>query len=104
MSEAEEKYIAIGEKLHDSVKSNMFGKSCFKTMGKPYICYFQESMVFKLEGKNHEKAMAMSGAQLFDPSGKGRPMREWVQLPAEHSKHWESLAKVAQQYVQSLLL
>ena len=39
------------------------------------------TMVFKLEGDDHAQALALPGAQLFDPMG-GRPMKAWVQVPA----------------------
>jgi hypothetical protein len=38
---------------------------------------------FKRRGKERAHALLLPGAQLFEPMA-GRPMREWVQLPAEH--------------------
>lgn len=37
-------------------------------------------MVFKLPVPQHTDALALSGARLFDPSGRGRPMREWAEV------------------------
>jgi hypothetical protein len=94
-----EKFISIGENIEGSLQGNLFGKSCFKINGKPFICFFQNEMVFKLNGTAHEKALALKGAQLFDPSGKKRPMKEWVQVPYTHQKKWSTLAHEAFNYV-----
>ncbi|MCB0739092.1 MAG: hypothetical protein KDC92_16400, partial [Bacteroidetes bacterium] len=63
----------------------MFGKPCFKINGKAFESFFQEEMVFKLNGQDHSNALSLNGAQLFDPSGKGRAMKEWVQVPTTYS-------------------
>src|SRR5438105_1806024 len=60
----------------------MFGKPCIKVNGKAFIAQHKESIVFKLTGQDHAKALARAGAKLWDPSGKERPMKEWVALPA----------------------
>lgn len=56
-------------------------------------------MVFKLSGESHLKALSLKGSQLFDPSGKNRPMKEWVQVPFEYSEQWSTFAKAAMEYV-----
>jgi hypothetical protein len=99
MTGEETQYIAIGQKLKGE-QSQMFGKPCFKVNGKAFIAFFQNEMVFKLTGDDHKKALSLEGAQLFDPSGKKRPMKEWVQVPAVHSTKWEVFAKHAMRYVQ----
>ncbi len=43
--------------------------------------------------------MGLQDAALWDPSGKGRPMKEWVALPASASKHFVAFANAAFQYV-----
>ena len=58
-------------------------------------------MVFKLTGKAHKDALSLDGAQLFDPSGKKRPMKEWVQLPFDYSKDWKKFSKAAFDYVKA---
>lgn len=77
----------------------MFGKPCYKINGKAFVCFFQECMVFKLTGDTHAMALKLEGAVLFDPSGKGRAMKEWVQVPFAHKKHWTSLTNAALEYV-----
>ena len=41
-------------------------------------------MVFKLtDPVTHARALAVPGAHLFDPSGRGQPFRQWVVVPPE---------------------
>ncbi|MFZ6654968.1 hypothetical protein [Undibacterium sp. TJN19] len=80
----------------------MFGKLCLKVNGKAFIAQHKETVVFKLSAEPHAKAMALADAQLWDPSGKGRPMKEWVALPATHAKKFAVLANAAMDYVLSL--
>ena len=56
-------------------------------------------MVLKLTDTPHEMALRLKGSVLFDPSGKERPMREWVQVPFSHKAKWPGLAKAAMSYV-----
>ena len=73
----------------------MFGKRCLKVNGKAFACLFDEAMSFKLEGQNHQTALKLEPAQLWNPSGKHRPMKAWVLLPVFHSDHWYSIASQA---------
>lgn len=99
---SEKLFTSIGAQLvktHNVEISQMFGKQCLKIKGKAFACFFQNEMVFKLSGKNHEQAMNLRGSQLFDPSGKKRPMKEWVQVPFAYSRRWKHLALSALEYV-----
>jgi hypothetical protein len=89
----------VGTELREAVASQMFGKPCFKINGKAFISFFQNEMVFKLSGNTHHEALALDGARLFDPSDKGRPMKEWVQVPFKHKIYWSELAMEAMKYV-----
>ena len=77
----------------------MFGKACLKIHGKAFVAQHKEVVVFKLTGPQHAQAIALAGANLWDPSGKGRPMREWIALPAAQSRHFDSFASAAMEYV-----
>ena len=46
-------------------------------------------------------ALKLKGAKLFDPSGKKRPMKEWVQVPFTHNTHWKKFAAAGAEYVKS---
>lgn len=100
MTKEEELYTTIGQKLNDAEQSQMFGKPCFKIKGKAFICFFQNCMVFKLTDNMHEEALSFDGSQLFDPSGKKRPMKEWVQVPFDYKDKWTKFAKAALEYVE----
>ena len=71
---------------------------CLKDRGKAFAGYYNGSMVFKLGAPRHAEALALAGARLFDPSGR-RPMKEWVEVPAEHASRWLELARDALHYV-----
>ncbi|MCW3124160.1 MAG: hypothetical protein JWQ38_3652 [Flavipsychrobacter sp.] len=101
MTKEEKLYIEIGLKITDAEQSQMFGKPCFKISGKAFICFFQNEMVFKLTGDNHKNALSLEGSQLFDPSGKNRHMKEWVQVPFAHSDRWKKFAAASLNYVRS---
>jgi hypothetical protein len=76
----------------------MMGMPCAKRGGKIVAGFWpaEQVMVFKLEdAARREAALALEGAHLFDPSGKGRPFREWVAVPVTHSSEWERLAQEA---------
>ena len=99
MSAALTMFQETGRKLKGSEEGNLFGKPCFKINGKAFICFFENEMVFKLQGDEHEAALKLKGAKLFDPSGKKRPMKEWVQVPGSHKAEWPKLAKSAFKYI-----
>jgi hypothetical protein len=92
-------YLSIGQSFKGSEEIQMFGKPCFKIKGKAFVCFFQNEMVFKLTGKSHSNALSLDGSQLFDPSGKKRPMKEWIQIPFDYSDKWTEYAKLAMEYV-----
>lgn len=99
MSKEEGLFISIGQKLKGAEQSQMFGKPCFKVKGKAFVCLFEDAMVFKLNGDVHNEAVTLKGSQLFDPSGKKRPMKEWVQVPYAHKDKWKKFAEAALEYV-----
>ncbi|HEX6605557.1 MAG TPA: hypothetical protein VF276_01465 [Chloroflexia bacterium] len=83
--------------------SKMFGMPCLKYGGKAFAGFHQEAMTFKLRLPAHAAALALPGAHLFDPSGAGRPMREWVEVPATHAARWPEFAREALHYLESTL-
>ena len=92
-------YLETGRAIHGAEQSQMFGKPCFKTNGKAFICFFNGQMVFKLRGDAHSRAISLRGSQLFDPSGRNRPMKEWVQVPFEHKEAWPEFARASFEYL-----
>jgi hypothetical protein len=80
----------------DVATAKMMGMPCVKSGGKMVAGFFESHMVFKLpDVEERERALALEGAQLFDPGGRGRPMKEWVQVPEAHAGEWPRLAELA---------
>ena len=102
MSREELLYSDIGNSLKNTEESKMFGMPCFKINGKAFIGFYQNCMVFKLSGNPHGKALSVAGACLFDPSGKARPMKEWVVVPPAFQDDWPDFAHAAFDYVSKL--
>lgn len=83
-----------------TTRSTMFSMPCLKnSSGKVFAGFRTGVMVFKLPAPQRATALALPGADLFDPSEHGRPWKEWVQVPAQHASHWLELAQVAFRYV-----
>ncbi len=83
-----------------TTSGKMFGMPCLKhSNGKAFAGYSEGAMVFKLGGASHAEALALAGSRLFDPSGRGRPMKEWVVVPFEHVLRWLEFARNAFDYV-----
>ncbi|MBI5541006.1 MAG: hypothetical protein HY951_13155 [Bacteroidia bacterium] len=99
MTKEEKLYNNIGQNLKDAVISQMFGKPCLKINGKAFACFFENEMVFKLTGEAHKEAINLKGSKLFDPSGKNRPMKEWVQVSAVNSEKWQEFARLSFEYI-----
>jgi len=102
MTEEEKMYISTGGNIKNAIQSQMFGKPCFKINGKAFVCFFRNEMVFKLSGEIHQEALSLDGSQLFDPSGKQRPMKEWVQVSSAHSNKWKEYAEESFKYVEGI--
>ena len=100
MSPEEQLFIEAGNSIAGAERGQLFGKTCFKHNGKAFCCFFQQCMVFKLSGELHKEALSLDGAQLFDPSGKGRPMKEWVQVPYAHQQRWAEFAAAAAESIE----
>ena len=79
----------------------LFGKMCLKVNGKAFMALHLETLAFKLTGPEHARALALTGARLWDPSGKNRPMKEWVAVPASAHTVFLELAQSALVYVSS---
>jgi hypothetical protein len=96
---ARERYDELVDDLcarNDDVEpSQMMGMPCVKRSGKMVAGFAQGegAMVFKLpDPATHARALALDGAHLFDPSGKGQPFKEWVVVPEAHAADWEAFA------------
>ncbi|MDJ0347575.1 hypothetical protein QMK19_40875 [Streptomyces sp. H10-C2] len=73
-----------------AIAGAMFGKRALKAHGKAFACLKGNLLAFRLGDGTpaHTEALALRGAELFDPSGKHRPFKDWVAIPAAHAKTW----------------
>ena len=99
MTKEEIQYHDIAASIDKTEKGQMFGKPCYKIYKKAFCCFFQNEMVFKLKGEMHQEALSLGGSKLFDPSGKGRAMKEWVQVSFDYSSRWREFAIESLVYV-----
>jgi hypothetical protein len=98
--DARERYDEVAADLEardpDVELGQMMGMPAIKYGGKLIAGYWEGAMAFKLpdEGER-ERALALEGAELFDPSRQGRAMRQWVAVPLAHAAKWEELVDTA---------
>ncbi len=76
-----------------------FGKPCVTTGKKVFVILWGRDLSFKLAGPGHADALKVPGAHLFDPRGRGNPMKEWVQIPSAQSSVWSRYARLAYETV-----
>lgn len=98
-------YKDIGEQFTNQYGTSvgqMFGKPCLKTVNKKaFAAFFKGEMVFKLGQQEINLLRGQyTGSVNWDPSGKKRPMKDWLQIPNEFSDDWIKLAKQALDYVE----
>jgi hypothetical protein len=97
---AKERFDEIADDLvaqnADVTLSQMMGMPALKRVGKLWVGFWKDEMVFKLvDPEERERALALEGAHLFDPGERDRPMKEWVVVPEAHAKEWPQLARRA---------
>ena len=86
---------------YDGVSTGkIFGTPCIKTHGKAFAAFSEDAIALKLASDDHRVALALDGARLWDPSGKQRPMKEWVHIPFENAHAWTNTAEQALRYVE----
>jgi hypothetical protein len=98
--DARERYDEIADDLAardpDVQLGQMMGMPSIKCGGKIIAGFWNGSMAFKLPDEaEREQALEIEGAHLFDPGGRDRPMKEWVEVPGDHEAEWPALAEKA---------
>ncbi|MEV5897373.1 hypothetical protein [Nonomuraea fuscirosea] len=98
---AEEDFKQVGAELADlGVRIyRMMGRPALKDQAGKVFASLQRdgAMVFRLvrETPEHAAALRLAGASLFDPSGQGREMKDWVVVPHTSAGQWTDLAEAA---------
>jgi hypothetical protein len=76
---------------------NTFGKRALKAGSKAFGCLMDGELACRLgaETLEHAEALALDGAQLFDPSARDKPFKDWVQIPVAYGDQWPRFAEAA---------
>ena len=90
-----EHFAEVCQRLDGATSGNMFGKPCYKRGKKAFALFYQDEIVCKLIGEIREKALSIPESKLFNPKGKGKPMSNWVQIPADAQDQWAYFAEQA---------
>jgi len=83
-------------------EGNLFGVPVLKVNGKPFAGLYKKDLVVKLEIDRAQEMLRVRTSAQFDPSGAGRPMKEWIRIkePASGAKKkWLALAQEAKTFV-----
>ena len=105
MSDTQTVFDALAEEMaraKNAERAQMFGKPCVKYRGNGFMAFFEGDLVLKLSGQSREDALKLKGSRLWDPSGQGRAMKEWVQVPSAHVSAWGELAGKSFEYISTL--
>lgn len=103
--EANEAFEALRDELMadpDVETAVWFGLPAAKVSGKIFAAIFESALIVKLEPEEIEQLVVDGGGEMFDPSGKQRPMHGWLHSNTEHQE-WHALAADALAYVRSAL-
>jgi hypothetical protein len=76
----------------------MMGMPSLKNGSKMFGGLREGGLVLKLGRERVDELVASGRAAPFDPSGRGRPMRDWAVLPAP-TDDWMALAHDAKRFV-----
>lgn len=68
-----------------------FGMPAAKVDGKIFLSLWRGSLVARLGAEEVDQRVLAGGGVRFDPSGKGKAMKDWLEADAEHDE-WTELA------------
>jgi hypothetical protein len=77
--------------------SKMYGMSVLTTQGRPFVGFFRDDLVVRLDGLALGKAGALKGAEPYALKS-GQVMPDWVRVPVVHVSHWRGFAEEARVY------
>lgn len=96
---AQQTFDGLVEELAEqgAVNAPMFGKPGIKLGKTAFACLFGDGLAVKLGAgtAEHQRALDLPGAVLFDPSGRDRPFKDWVVVPHASNAEWSPLAQAA---------
>jgi len=74
-------YEAVAPEAPLAERRQMFGYPCAFVNGNMFMGLYEDSMMLRLSDADRAEMLAKPGARLFEPMS-GRPMKEYVQVPA----------------------
>jgi hypothetical protein len=86
----------LAESCPGAGRSSLFGKPSLALNKAHFACGFEDCLVVKIgrEAIEHWNPK-LEESHLFDPSQKGRPMKDWLQVPRQHEAFWPELISLA---------
>jgi hypothetical protein len=82
------------------VETKMMGMPSLKLGSKLFAGSRDQSLVVKIGRERVDELVAADSASPFDPSGRGRPMKDWAVI-APGDGDWIALAEEAKRYAAS---
>lgn len=72
----------------------LFGARSLTIDGTAFACFKNDQLAVRLGADSvaYAETIELDGAGMFDPSGKGRPFKDWVAVPPSHAAEWSRLA------------
>jgi hypothetical protein len=80
-------------------ESNWFWMPCIKFGGKPFVALYQQMLVVKIGAERAQAVIKRKRGSAFDPSGKERPLRDWV-VANQPERKWLALAQAGRVFVE----
>ncbi len=83
-------------------EANMFGMPALKVGGKAFAGLWEQQLVVKIGMPRAQELLKTKAGKSFDPSGRGRPMKDWIAIKepaAQAKKKWLALAQEAKAFV-----
>jgi hypothetical protein len=99
MTQAEEKFHFIAEKMFQELENVELGKMMsspgIKYKTKVFAFFYQDRMVFRL-GKGFDPTKVGVGEySLLSPFKNKAPLAGWFEIPYDYESKWEELAQIA---------
>lgn len=71
----------------------LFGARSLTIDGTAFACFKNDRLAVRLGADSvaYAEALELDGAGMFDPSGKGRPFKDWVAVPHGQGAQWSRL-------------
>lgn len=90
-----EHFDALLDALPEVKPGKMFGVNTLRLGRRPFVLFYQDHLVAKLQEPENSEALALPGAHYFAPMGDEKPMKNWICIPFRNQEEWEFWAQKA---------